>query len=105
MISYIIPGRKAISLFTKQLDEEKGRANNIKDKTNRLSVLTALKSVSEKLRTYHNRTPNNGLIVYCGDVMKKNGQGIKKLMICFEPFKPLNITMYKCDKHFYVDEL
>ncbi len=37
--------------------------------------------------------------------MKKSGLGIKKLMICIEPFKPLNITMYKCDKKFYVDEL
>ena len=36
--------------------------------------------------------------------MNENGQP-KKEMICFEPFKALNMQMYSCDKSFKVDEL
>ena len=35
MISYIIPGGKAIANFTTQLESEKGRASNIKDRINK----------------------------------------------------------------------
>ena len=44
------------------------------------------------------------MILFCGEVENEGGT-IKRLLIDFEPFKPINITLYSCDHTFKVDEL
>lgn len=44
---------------------ESSTASNIKDKTNRKNVLSALKSASEKLKL-HIKCPDNGLAIFSG---------------------------------------
>merc|ERR1719336_3564783 len=52
----------------------------------------------------YNKTPPNGLIVYCGEVIDENGKE-KKLTIDFEPFRPISTTMYLCDNKFHCEDL
>ncbi len=52
----------------------------------------------------HNSVPKNGLVVYCGDVITEEGKE-KKLNIDFEPFKPINTSLYLCDNKFHVEAL
>jgi len=52
----------------------------------------------------YNRTPPNGLIVYCGEVLTTEGKE-KKVTIDFEPFKPINTTMYMCDNRFHTEAI
>jgi len=47
------------------LNSELSTAVNIKDKTNRKNVITAIKSVIEKLKTIR-QTPDTGLGIYTG---------------------------------------
>merc|ERR1712200_242807 len=85
----------------KMLADEFGTASNIKCRVNRLSVLGAITSVQQRLKRY-NRVPPNGLVVYCGTIVTDEGKE-KKVNIDFEPFKPINTSLYLCDNKFTVD--
>jgi peptide chain release factor subunit 1 len=85
------------------LAEEYSTASSIKSRVNRLSVLGAITSTQQRLKLY-NRTPNNGLILYCGEMITDDGKE-KKVTIDFEPFKPINTTMYLCDNKFHTEDL
>merc|ERR1719322_1867844 len=73
------------------LADEYGTASNIKSRVNRLSVLGAITSVQHRLKLY-TKVPVNGLVVYCGT-------------IDFEPFKPINTSLYLCDNKFHTEAL
>mmetsp|Transcript_5614 Transcript_5614/g.15085 ORF Transcript_5614/g.15085 Transcript_5614/m.15085 type:complete len:449 (-) Transcript_5614:453-1799(-) len=103
MISLIIPPKDDINRINKLLTEEYGTASCIKSRVNRLSVLAAITSTQQRLKMY-NRTPNNGLIIYCGEIITDDGKE-KKLTIDFEPFKPIGTTMYLCDNRFHCEDL
>jgi len=103
MISLIIPGKDDINRANKMLTEEYGTASCIKSRVNRLSVLGAITSTQQRLKLY-NKTPQNGLILYCGEIMTDDGKE-KKVTIDFEPFKPINTSMYTCDNRFHTEDL
>lgn len=69
----------------------------------RQSVLSAITSAQHRLKQY-SKCPPNGLVVYCGEVMTEDGKE-KKLSIDFEPFKPINTSMYLCDSRFHTEPL
>merc|ERR1719245_2872155 len=103
MISLIIPPKDEISRWTKTLNEEMGPASCIKSRLTRLSVLGAITSTLQRLKLY-NKTPPNGLILYCGEMITEDGKE-KKVTIDFEPVKPINTTMYLCDNKFHTEDL
>ncbi|KXN65893.1 peptide chain release factor eRF/aRF subunit 1 [Conidiobolus coronatus NRRL 28638] len=103
MISLIIPPKDQISRVSKMLAEEYGTASNIKSRVNRLSVQSAITSTQQRLKLY-NRVPENGLVVYCGTVINEEGKE-KKMNIDFEPFKPINTSLYLCDNKFHTEAL
>jgi len=51
----------------------------------------------------YNKTPPNGLILYTGTVLGEDGRTEKKVVIDFEPFKPINKSLYLCDNKFHVE--
>lgn len=52
MISLIIPPKDQIARVSKMLADEFGTASNIKSRVNRLSVLSAITSVQQRLKLY-----------------------------------------------------
>lgn len=103
MISLIIPPKDQISRVSKMLGDELGTASNIKSRVNRLSVLGAITSVQQRLKLY-NRVPPNGLVIYCGTIITDEGKE-KKVSLDFEPFKPINTSLYLCDNKFHTEAL
>lgn len=103
MISLIIPPRTQIPQYTKMLTDEMGTASNIKSRVNRLSVLSAITSTQQRLKQY-TRCPTNGLVLFCGEATNAEGK-VRKLTIDFEPFKPINTSLYLCDSKFHVEAL
>lgn len=67
----------------------------------RLSVLGAITSTQQKLKLY-NRIPDNGLVIYCGTILTDDGKE-KRVNIDFEPFKPINTSLYLCDNKFHTE--
>jgi peptide chain release factor subunit 1 len=103
MISLIIPPGDQISRVNKMLSDEYGTASNIKSRVNRLSVLGAITSTQQRLKLY-NKCPKNGLVIYCGTVITDEGKE-RKVNIDFEPFKPINTSLYLCDNKFHTEDL
>jgi len=103
MISLIIPPKDQISRVGKMLADEYGTASNIKSRVNRLSVLGAITSTQQKLKLY-NRVPDKGLVLYCGTILTDEGKE-KRVNIDFEPFKPINTSLYLCDNKFHTEAL
>ncbi|KAK3721640.1 hypothetical protein QZH41_003662 [Actinostola sp. cb2023] len=48
------------------------------------------------------KVPTNGLVVYCGTIVTDDGKE-KKVNIDFEPFKPINTSLYLCDNKFHTE--
>jgi peptide chain release factor subunit 1 len=88
MISLIIPPVDQLSRVQKMLTTEAGTASNIKSRVNRQSVTDAIAATQQRLKAAYQRIPPNGLIMYCGLVNEK------KIMVDFEPFKPINTSLY-----------
>merc|ERR1712093_440650 len=103
MISLIIPPKSQVAQASKMLAEEYGTASNIKSRVNRLSVLSAITSTQQRLKLY-NKVPPNGLVVYCGEILTSEGKE-RKVNIDFEPFKPINTSLYLCDNKFHTEAL
>nr|Q5CD97.1 RecName: Full=Eukaryotic peptide chain release factor subunit 1; Short=Eukaryotic release factor 1; Short=eRF1 [Didinium nasutum]BAD90943.1 eukaryotic release factor 1 [Didinium nasutum] len=103
MITLIINFKDQINIHARMLAEEVGKASNIKSRVTRQNVTDALTSTLEKLKLY-NKTPPNGLVIFCGLVQQEDG-GEKMIKIDLEPFKPINTTLYKCDSVFHTEEV
>eukprot|EP01112_Ceratiomyxa_fruticulosa_P022560 TRINITY_DN829_c0_g3_i1.p1 TRINITY_DN829_c0_g3~~TRINITY_DN829_c0_g3_i1.p1 ORF type:complete len:519 (+),score=113.82 TRINITY_DN829_c0_g3_i1:214-1557(+) len=103
MISLIIPPKDQISRVNKMLGDEFGTASNIKSRVNRLSVLGAITSTQQRLKLY-SKVPENGLVIYCGTVITTEGKE-KQFTFDFEPFKPINTSLYLCDNKFHTEPL
>lgn len=103
MITLIINHKDQVALYAKLIAEEIGKATNIKSRTTRQNVTDALVCTAEKLKLY-NRTPENGLVIFCGLAMVE-GIGEKMIKVGIVPFKPINTSLYKCDSVFHVDDI
>jgi peptide chain release factor subunit 1 len=103
MISLVIPPKGQVNLVNKMLTDEAGTASNIKSRVNRQSVLDAIGSTQTRLKRYSS-VPPNGLVIFCGTILTDEGKE-KKLNIDFEPFKPINTSLYLCDNKFHTEAL
>jgi peptide chain release factor subunit 1 len=99
MISLIIPPKDQVSRVVKLLNDESATASNIKSRVNRLSVQSAITSVLGKLKLY-TKIPDNGLIIYSGSDTNE-----KRISVTFEPYKPINTSLYLCDSSFHTEAL
>ena len=52
-----------------------------------------------RLTCRFNKVPPNGLVVYCGTCLNDDGKE-KKMSYAFEPFRPINTSLYLCDNKF-----
>lgn len=103
MVSLIIPPSGNLTVTNKMLTEEIGTASNIKSRVNRLSVLSAITSTQNRLKMY-NKLPKNGLAIFCGTVSTEDNKE-RKVIYDFEPFKPINKSLYFCDSRFHCEPL
>ena len=103
LVSVLIPAGTNIHQVSGQLASEAGTAENIKSKATRTAVVTALETIIRELKNYK-QTPTNGLAIYCGNVSEK--EGIQDIKIwAYQPPKPLNVRLYRCDKSFVIEPL
>lgn len=103
MLAEEFVGESSLSISLLLLMLCQGTASNIKSRVNRLSVLSAITSTQQRLKLY-NKVPPNGLVVYCGEIITSEGKE-RKINIDFEPFKPINTSLYLCDNKFHTEAL
>ena len=103
LVTVLIPVGTNIFTVTRQLEAEKSTSENIKSKQTRTAVTSAIELIIRKLKDYR-QTPPNGLALYAGNISKNEGtQDIK--VWAYEPPKPLNVRIYRCDKTFVLEPL
>jgi len=101
-ITVMVPAGATLTQTTKQLEDEKGTATNIKSTGTRKNVINSLERAIRKLKEIE-RTPKNGLAVFSGTV-EKDGKEVSEVW-AIEPPKKLKIKIYRCDQTFVVEPL
>jgi len=103
LVTVLIPAGANIYQIADQIAAERSTADNIKSKQTRTAVTNALDMISRKLKEFK-QTPKNGLAIFCGNVSDK--EGVLDIRIwAYEPPKPLNVRIYRCDKSFVIEPL
>ncbi len=92
-----------VNSVQKQLEAEKSTAKNIKSTSTRKNVIDALEKIVRALKEYK-KTPENGLVVFSGNISKSEGQSDLRIWE-IEPPLPLKMRLYRCDKEFVLDAL
>ncbi len=103
LISVYIPAGYDLNKITSHLSQEQGTAMNIKSKGTRDNVQTGLEKMLQHLKLYP-KTPENGLILFSGNIAERDGQQDFKVW-SLEPPVPLNQRLYRCDKEFVIEPL
>jgi peptide chain release factor subunit 1 len=103
LISLYVPPSKQISDITSYLKNEQSQSQNIKSKTTRKNVLSAIESILSRLK-YFKEPPENGVVFFVGHKSVGSDQ-TEMVAHVIEP--PLQITtfLYRCDSLFYVEPL
>ena len=65
-------------------------------------LLSCLWGIMHASNVFSLSVPANGLVVYCGTIVTDDGKE-KKVNIDFEPFKPINTSLYLCDNKFHTE--
>ena len=103
LISLYIPSGHNIQEIMGMLKQEYALTQNVKSRATRHNVLDALEKTMNHLRLFK-KTPPNGLVIFCGNVSKKEGQPEIKIW-SVEPPQPLAQKIYWCDQKFVLDPL
>jgi len=103
LVSVYIPSGANLVETVNMLREEHSLAQNVKDKSVRKNVTSALEKIVQHLKFFRS-TPKNGLIVFCGNISPEPGKSDIKLWSVGPPEK-LTAKIYRCDQLFILDPL
>ncbi|CAN5671085.1 peptide chain release factor aRF-1 [soil metagenome] len=105
LVTVYIPPKRPIHDVLAQLRNEAGTASNIKSDLTKNHVQDALNKSMEQLKLYK-EPPENGLVIFCGAIPTGKGLGTEKIEIfTIVPPKPVQINLYRCDDHFWIDHI
>ncbi len=103
LISIYIPSGYDINKIAELVSQEQALTRNVKSKIVRKNVLSALEKIAQELKLYK-KLPENGLIVFCGNVGTEEGKSDIKLWTV-EPPEKINMKIYHCDQNFELGPL
>jgi len=103
LVSVYIPSEFNLQEIVNMLRQEISLTQNVKDKTVRRNVTSALEKIIHELGLIK-RTPPNGLAIFCGNVSDKEGVTDIKLWT-FEPPEKITHKIYWCDQTFALNIL
>lgn len=103
LVSVYVPAGYNLNKVTEQITNEKSTAQNIKSKTVRKNVVSALERITQHLKLYK-QTPENGLVIFSGNISEREGVADIEIF-ALEPPEPLKQKLYWCDQKFVLDPL
>jgi peptide chain release factor subunit 1 len=103
LISLYVPPSKQIFDVNSYLKNEFSQSQNIKSKTTRKNVLSAIESIMSRLK-YFKQSPENGVIFFVGHKSIGSDQ-TEMVAYIIEPPIPITTFLYRCDSSFYVEPL
>ncbi len=103
LISIYIPADFQLSEEVAKLREEYSQSSNIKSKSVRTNVQSAIDKIIQYLKLYR-ETPKNGLAIFAGNISDNPGKTNIELF-SMEPPVPLKVNIYRCDSTFLLDPI
>ncbi|MCD6477557.1 MAG: peptide chain release factor aRF-1 [Candidatus Aenigmarchaeota archaeon] len=103
LISLYIPQGFNLNEISNLISQEISLTQNVKSKTVRKNVISALTKIQQYLKHYR-QTPPNGLVIFCGNVSEKEGETDIKIW-ALEPPEPIKMKLYWCDQKFELGPL
>ncbi|MEM3215616.1 MAG: peptide chain release factor aRF-1 [Candidatus Micrarchaeaceae archaeon] len=103
LISIYVPAGFQMSEEIAKLRQEYNQSGNIKSKTTRTNVQSAIDKIIQYLKLYR-ETPKNGLIVFCGNISPDPGREDIEIF-SMEPPEPIRVNIYRCDSTFLLDPI
>ena len=103
LISLYVPPSRQISDVTAYLKNEFSQSQNIKSKTTRKNVLSAIESIMSRLKQFK-APPKNGVIFFVGHKSVGSDQ-TDMVAYVIEPPMPITTFLYRCDSLFYTESL
>jgi len=103
LISLYVPPTKQIFDVTSYLRNELSESQNIKSKTTRKNVLSAIESILSRLK-FFKQSPENGVVFFVGHKSIGSDQ-TEMVAFVIEPPMPFKTFLYRCDSLFYVAPL
>lgn len=104
LVSVYIPPDKQISDVRKQMVDEIGQSSNIKSKTTRKNVQSAIEVIIQRTKLYPTAPPK-GLVMFVG-MIPRGGPGTEKMeTYIFEPPETVQTYIYHCDSQFFIEPL
>jgi len=100
LISLYIPPTKQIYDVTSYLKNELSESQNIKSKTTRKNVLSAIESILSRLKNFK-QSPKNGVVFFVGHKGIGSDQ-TEMVVFVIEPPMPFKTFLYRCDSLFYI---
>ncbi len=104
LVSVYIPPDKQVSDVRKQMVDEIGQSSNIKSKTTRKNVQSAIEVIIQRLKLFPT-PPARGLVMFVG-MIPRGGPGTEKMeTYVFEPPEKVQTYIYHCDSQFFIEPL
>ncbi len=103
LITVYVPSGYDINKAIGRLSMEQGTAVNIKSKTTRNNVTSALDKIISELRLFK-KIPEHGLAIFCGNVSPIEGKDDFLLETIIPP-KALTANLYRCSQKFVLEPL
>jgi len=88
---------------TSQLRDEYGQAANIKSKSTRTNVQSALSSIMSRLK-YYRFPPSKGIVIFTGTISLGGDKTTMETLVV-EPIEPIKSYQYRCDSTFNLEPL
>ena len=103
LISLYVPPNKKIFDVSAYLKNEFSQSQNIKSKTTRKNVLSAIESITSRLKQFK-QPPENGVVFFVGHKSISSDQ-TEMVAFVIEPPMPITTFLYRCDSLFYTEPL
>lgn len=103
LVSVYLPPDASLQAMQKRITGEHSEAQNIKSKSTRQNVQTALSTIKSTIQSYDS-TPENGLVIFSGVIQTETGTTHQTFVFDDLPF-PIDSQVYHCDDSFYTDPL
>ncbi|MBW9222943.1 peptide chain release factor aRF-1 [Methanothermococcus sp. SCGC AD-155-K20] len=104
LISIYIPAGRRISDVSQYLKEELSQSSNIKSKTTKKNVQSAIEVILQRLKLLKEPL-ENGVIIFSG-MIPRGGPGTEKMeTYVLDPPEPIKTFIYRCDSQFYTEPL
>ncbi|MCK5560628.1 MAG: peptide chain release factor aRF-1 [Thermoplasmata archaeon] len=103
LISLYVPPTRQISDVVGYLRNEYSQSSNIKSKSTRKNVTSAIESIMSRLKAYK-RPPKNGMVLFVGHVAAE-GDRTNMVQHIIEPPMEIKTFLYRCDSAFFLEPL